>query len=249
MKKNISFLPDLISKLNPQPKTNSYYFGKDFYRFAGVEYDYDTYNPCHNGSDCCDNDYCRCGVIQNARVSSVDLDILINDLISHVPKKDLEKEEITTYCLDRIVRNSNLKDTGSWEVQVDGGYYGQEVRGASLDGNALNGFIKSLSNMVEMSDCDKVKNCLIDEYGFLLPELNSLTSANIQTVELKNVILPNRDYSRKIDKKYIDQYNDYKLPRAICIKENSKFRLIDGYHRILSAINQKFENVQIIVLS
>ena len=34
------------------------------------QYDYQEDRPCQHGSDCCDNDYCRCGVIENAHVTS-----------------------------------------------------------------------------------------------------------------------------------------------------------------------------------
>jgi hypothetical protein len=227
-------------------KNKDYYCSNPFaYYFSGVEYESDYEYPCQNGSDCCDNDYCRCGIVTNANVKSVDIDALISNLFT----KSKDTNVISQYCVDRLIRNSDLKDTASWEVSVSGGYYGQETNGCVPNQKIIDSLVKDFTEILNKKDYSKIKHCLKSEYGFLLSDLVNMKKLELKEVKTFDVELLNNNYSRKINRKFVDQYNNFILPRAVCVKIGKKFKVIDGYHRMLSAINQKLEKVSILVMS
>jgi len=87
------------------------------------------------------------------------------------------------------------------------------------------------------------------EYGYILPVFEHLHSLDIITVPLEMVKMNNESYMRKLNKEMVDQYNGYELPRAVCINEGDMYyRVIDGFHRMTSAYNQKLKEVSIIVM-
>ena len=233
--KQVKILEKILNDLDGKDRLSGYYF-------SGVDYDYESYRACENGSDCCDNDYCRCGVIQDARVTDIDFNRLIDGLIGK------SSEVIDCYCLDRVLRCLGLQDSNNWEVITGGGYYGEEIHGCLPNQKILDQLKKDLEAIIKLSDIDKIKFILQAEYGFILPELKDMNDAQVTTISFQDIKLPNLDYSRKINRLYVTQYNDYKLPRAICVKDGDKYRLIDGYHRVLAAENKKLDKFQIIVI-
>lgn len=197
-----------------------------------ITYDADYYNPCNDGSDCCDNDYCRCGVYRNVSVTEIDLREIINSFC------ELANNDIDKYCIDRLLTHSKIKENSSWEPRINGGYYGEE-----FDGFGLYKFIKDdlsidLTELFKLDDCNKIKFCLTKEYGYVLPQLNNLKNVKIEkNVSLDSIIKSNMNHVRKLNSKYIDQYKDYKLPAAVCTYYSNKFNLIDGYHRLIANKN------------
>lgn len=231
----LSYIDAVIGKLR-EPST---------FRYSSyVEYEYDTYRACQEGSDCCNNDYCRCGKIINTSVTSVNFNSLLEFL-----SKDYEEDVITTYCIDRILRVWELYDTSNWEVKVGGGYYGEEVYGVSLNQNVIDSICTSLKEIEPLSDIDKVKKCLQYEYGYVLPIIETAQTAKICTLKMEEIKLFNDTYSKKISKKSISYYELYDLPRAVCIKVGDKYQVVDGYHRALAAQTNGNKEITIIVLS
>lgn len=243
----------LSSDVQTYKKPKWGYESNKFKYMDGIEMEYDTHYKCHSGSDCCDNDYCRCGKIENARVESIDPELLIQSIITTAAgrtKKDSKEDSIIDlYCLNRLIYNSSLISPDSWEVNIVGGYYGEETNGYEpSDLNDVKALSKNLLEVSNMKNIDKIKFILKNEYGFLLSELEKFNTAVVKTVSTSNVILNNKDYSKKLDKLAVDKYKGYSLPRAICIKDGDKYKVIDGYHRMTSAIINNIEKIDIIVL-
>ncbi len=244
--KNLPLLEKLIKEFSDKGKKNkfSYLDSPSFaYYFSGIDSEYDTYHQCQNGSDCCRDDYCRCGTIENIRNITVDISALISGLVGN------SKEILNAYCVDRLIRASDLKDPSNWELNVERGYYGEETHGHSPNQLIIDNLISDFKLMLNMSDANKVKLCLKNEYGHVLPSLEKLTNAEICLVKTDDIELFNDHYVRKINKKFVDQYDDYEFPRAVCTLAGSKYRVIDGYHRMSSALNKNLKEVSIIVLS
>ena len=240
--KTVIKLP-LLERLVKDLSNRESYYGNRFRNyFAGVDYSYETDYPCQDGDDCCDNDYCRCGIIVDKRITEVDINTLIVNLIG-------SNDDIHAYCVDRFVRKSNLKETGYWELASTGGYYGEEIDGVYPNNSIVDQLILDFKALIMLNDADKIKDCLHNEYGHVLPELDKCNRVEIAEVPLDNIELFNQNHYRKLEKKYIDQYNDYKLPRAVCVNTGTKYRLIDGYHRMHSAVNMKMDKVKILILS
>jgi hypothetical protein len=204
-----------------------------------VEYDApSTYN--HDEYNC--NPYCRCGVIENPKVTEVCIDLIIHNFI-----KD-QKDIITNYCIDRVVRGSGMLDKESWDATVECGYYGEEVTDYNPSDCSITKICNNLAEMEYMEDIDRVKKLLTLEYGFLLPKIEKCKTAKIIEVSPDDIQLANDQYTRKLSEDKNDYYKDYDLPRAICTKSRDKYRVCDGYHRIISAKNNKKKTIQIIVL-
>lgn len=232
-KTNKTPLGSIIEKINDR-----YTFS-----YSAADYDYDTHYACKNGSDCCDNDYCRCGIIQNACVTKVNTDYIVKTLT-----EDVKDDIFLPYCIDRIIRTSKILDLSSWEVDVGGGYYGEEVNGVRLDASVINDLITSLTELENLSPVDKVKKLLEREYGYVLPRLEKLSDAKVVEVDLDSIKLFNDEYLRKISKDTVDFYKDYNLPRGVCVKAGKLYSVVDGYHRMLSAQKNKLKTIKIIEL-
>jgi hypothetical protein len=203
-----------------------------------VEYDYDYDGWCG-----CNDDYCHHHKINNAKVGEVNVDYIVEELSKGCSILD-------TYCIDRVLRGSKLPDTSSWEVSIVKGYYGEEVDGVELDGAVRKDIVDQLTELSGITDnADKVKKVLEFEYGYLLPKLQLLTTAKIVKVPLDSVQLFNQDYLRKVSKETVDYYQSYKLPRGVCVKEGDHYSLVDGYHRMFSALKYKLATITIIELS
>ncbi len=209
--------------------------------YGAAEIEYDSYYACEHGSDCCQHDYCRCGVIRNARVVSVDASAIVAKLT-----EDIEKDMLLCYCVDRVLRSSKALEMDSWEVNVTGGYYGEEVHGVKLDDKVHIDLIQSLQELESLTPTERVKKLLEWEYGYVLPRLADFQNVRLVQADLNDVKLFNNEYLRKISKEAVDFYKDYNLPRGVCVKEGTCYSLVDGYHRMLSAQKNKHERVLVV---
>lgn len=218
------------------------------WRYAdGVEYDYDHYRPCSNGSDCCDNDMCRCGIIKDAKVTSINPVKITAALTAGI------QNEVLAYCVDRVVVNSGILDVDNWEVSVSRGYYGEEIDGVGPVSSVTSSLVKELTKLLDEdneSPYKRIKIALEAEYGYLIPKLQNAEYA-VMVVEVSPSVIQmgNDDYMRKVSKKTLEFYAEYKLPRGVCINNGrDAFRLIDGYHRVTSALQNKLDTIKIISL-
>lgn len=206
------------------------------YSYYG-EYSYDR-------SDCVcrdDNtDYCRCTSIVSSEIESINFDGIVEDIT-----KD-KSFPIINYCIDRILRNNELYDTKNYEVDVSPGYYGQEVNGIQpKDMSVFDKSIAELKSLIGLSDLDKIKKVLELEYGYLLPQIKASTFFEIKKISPSDIIFPQTEYRKKIKAKDTDFYSEFKLMRAIV---DQQLHIIDGYHRITSALSKNLKTIEVIVL-
>lgn len=207
-----------------------------------TNFSYDTYYPCQNGSDCCDNDYCRCGKITGIS------DIKINYSKAIKSIYDVKKPNLVLqYCLDRILIINNFHDSDNWELKVEAGYYGQEVAGVSCNNSGI--ICDELKLLEVLSDIDKLKKVLELEYGYLLESIKAYNNFEIKSMDVSDIILSNENHYKKLNQQSVDYYKNYELPRAIVKLTHDKYTIIDGYHRVISALKNKINKIDVIVLS
>jgi len=200
------------------------------FQYDGVEYSYDTEYACQNGSDCCKDDYCRCGVIRDTHVTEINS----SQILEYIFKNESEENK---YCIERIL--SNLTDD-DFEVKTSGGYYGEEIDGVYLTNKDV---AENINKVMALSSLkEKVLFVLNLEYNFLLPELKKCDKWTIETVLLDQI---DSHYMARKTKKKIE--NNYKLPLGVCLRKDGRFRLIDGHHRIEKAVKDEREWVMIVV--
>jgi hypothetical protein len=190
-------------------------------------------------------DYCRCSKIVNAEVTSVDF----NSVFDYISKEldaycDVHSKDKTfiDYCLHRILAIEKIYDPSLWEVNIVGGYYGQETDGGAFANKEK--ILNHCQELIKLSPSDRIRYVLNLEYGYLLPELEKCDFAieKISTGYITNV---NNGY-HKIK---IGTYNSksYSLPIGIYLKNNERYRLIDGWHRYTDLVLiEKLDIVEII---
>lgn len=220
-------------------KTKKPYFEKTNLNYD-VEYDYER-SGCH-----CDayetGGYCRCTTIERAWVE----EIYISSVISKFYKKFCkEHSEINEYCFDRICHALRIYDKDLYEVEIGGGYYGEEVYGVYFDNEEQ--IFNACAILTELNnDIEKIKYVLNMEYGYFIDRVATATSAVIETVATNKIELPQKEYFIKLSKEVVEDYKDRKLPVAVCSKNEDKYVLIDGYHRWIA--NKDRDTVEIVVL-
>ncbi len=211
-----------------------------------LEIDYDEENNCEEEG--CDEDICRCGRIYNASVREVNL----KEIIDHIKNNCLDKKiikklnidvETLSYGIDRIVRHVKMYDKTLYDVEVENGYYGQEIGSVYFnDDEKLQNILK------EFIESDNPVEFLLNmEYGFVLPKLLN-SKWMIENVDINLIVAGRKEYEKQVkikDNPYNDKYNGVV---CVCYKDSGFYRIIDGYHRF-SAVksNIKSKNVYIIL--
>ena len=221
-----------------------------------LRYDYHNYTSCSE-SGCDEEGICRCSTIEDARVTSVNIPGMVNhiydnyfdDSISTKRNSTINSilggvsKEIDIYTIDRILRINKVYEPSNWEVQVCGGYYGQEIDDVILDDSIAKKIEDQLDKAFSIIDLsERVEYLLMLEYGKILPELEN-RQYSIETVERDSIIFGSDEHYRKVNTKNLEHYSDkvYNGIRGIALVKDDRFRLIDGYHRSSTSENMKIQ--------
>lgn len=224
---------------------------KDF-KYCGVDYDYDSETDCESHG--CDS-ICRCSTIINKEIKSVNVSELSEEIYDlYFPSDKSTKrhnkinsilygagKDLDIYCIDRILRVHKIWEDHNWDIQVMGGYYGEEIGDITMNTPVAKIVQKDIENVLSIEKSkDKIEYILNIEYGYILPELDNKSYEIIEVP--KNLIVFGSDgHYKKIQTQDIEHYNDknYSGIRGIVIKSGDKYRIIDGYHRIYATNNDK----------
>lgn len=216
---------------------NKYIFKRTNLSYV-VDYDYDR-SGCTCGAE---YGICRCTTITNTWINDVNVNEVVNELY-HRHSRD--NSYIDRYCFDRICRAFKVYDRSLYEVETGGGYYGEEVYGVYFEDEEK--IFDAYYELLELNTVlEKIQYCLKLEYGYLIDCVESATSADIIKVSPNDIRLPQREYFIKVDKNVIAEYKNIHLPIAVCMRDEDKYRLVDGYHRFVA--NKDREEIDIIVL-
>jgi hypothetical protein len=228
--------------------------------FWSVEYDYDSYYSCSD-SGCDDEGICRCCQITNAHVYNLDLEKIAKDIYSSVVdissvsgKREQKLNEIfyggktvDEYCIGRILSHYKLYNESNWEVEVSGSYYGDEIDGVSMCSSLFSKVESSVSKLMELTTLsDKIKFILSLEYGYLLDDLKDC-EFELVTISKKDIDLSssNKNHIDNVIKEKelngLSHYRNITLPKGVVRIVNGKYKIVDGYHRIIANKLEKFE--------
>lgn len=197
---------------------------KDYHYSVDVKYD--ESRSCSE-SGCDEEGICRCGKIHNARVEKIES--------SFVGEFDLDND-FDKYIFERIIRLLDRNGKLNWEVNVSGGYYGQEIESVHLLNEEV--VLDALSSLKSMtSDAEKLKWVLTEEYGHI-PDHYKFDKIEIVDVPAHLLI-------------YQKTYGGYRVnkDRPVCIvrQEGKKFRVIDGNHRVnFVKMDQRNKTIKVI---
>lgn len=205
-----------------------------------VDYDYDR-SACTCGAYT-RGDYCRCTTIEHAWIDNVNVNEVVRKLYETHSRTDSDIDE---YCFDRICYAFKIYDKDFYEVETCGGYYGEEVDGVYFENEEK--IFNAYYEMIALkTDIEKIKYCLKLEYHYLIGSVEDADYADIVNVSPNDVHLPQTEYFIKLENNVIEEYKNRAMPIAVCIRDGSKYRLIDGYHRFVA--NKDREKVDIVVL-
>lgn len=187
------------------------------------EIDYDIFRPCENGDDCCKNDICRCGKIQNIAIKFLYMEEVVDVFKTALLGEKHEWTDVENYCFGRLFTSLKLYEPNKYKVNVVDGYYGEELDSVvCIDG--WDEFEIEFKKMMELSDDDKIRFVLQKEYGYLLDVFKN-ASFELRLVNYSDIITP-RDLKRTEGDCY-----DFSSATAICKQIGDKYKIIDGHHR------------------
>ena len=221
-----------------------------------TNYDYDASRDC-SAHGCDEEGICRCETLENAHVVTVDIPSIVNEIYNSIFDSSLSSKrnsainsilggvskEIDIYTIDRILRINKAYEPTNWEVQVCGGYYGQEIDDVLLENSVAQKIENQINEALSIIDLTpRIEYLLMLEYGNILPALQNC-QYSIETVERDSIIFGSDEHYRKVNTKSLDHYSDknYNGIRGIALVKDDRYRLIDGYHRSSTSENIKIQ--------
>jgi hypothetical protein len=222
-----------------------------------ISYDYDTEYSCEE-SGCIEERICRCGYITNTYLNKVDISAIATNIYSEIFDKSLStkrhnainslwgiSEEIEKYTIDRILRLNKVWKPEFWQINVDGGYYGQEIDDIVLNDDIAQTINSQLEKAFDIDSLsERIEYLLELENGFLLDDLK-LKNYSVENINRNDIIFSNPEHYKRVLLDELEHYSDknYTGIRGIVKKDGDKWKVIDGYHRL-----SRTENSQIKVL-
>jgi len=178
-------------------------------------------------SDCtgeCEG-FCRRTTLENLRVLSVDFASIVKTICHDV-------SPVVRYCVDRILMAYKLYESDLWRIETVGGYYGEEIGDVTLSLDVVRLCDEAIAKVMAMKDDNERFVFVLElEYGYLLDILKGKNFV-LKDVRKSDLVFGQVDHYRKLEKRVIESYRHYKLPRGVCVAiDGGKYRVIDGYHR------------------
>jgi len=199
-------------------------------------------------SDCvCDedsNDYCRCQEVIGIEINP-DLDKLVKEILK---EHRLSLTEINNYCVERILVNLKYWKNSNWEFDASPDYYGETLDGVYFEKeDELEDAINKLKQM--SSDIEKIKFVLSMEY----PDIKFDAVDNCNTLDILELPIGEIENKKiKVPKWSLEAYKDWQGIIGVCLKENNRYRLVDGHHRYLATFDRHYQDgvpMRMIVIS
>jgi hypothetical protein len=233
-------------------------FKKD-YKYS-INYETEGNTDCKNHG-CDDEGICRCFRITNVVIRDIDVLYISNSIFSEIfntkstqYKRDNKlnqilygfNQEIDLYCIDRILRINKLWDPENWDPHWSSGYYGDEVDSIEISDVVYQKIYTDIDHILSLPNLkEKIEYILILEYGYLLEKIKT---RNYEVIEVnKSDIIFGQDFYRKKVDKELEYYTDnhFDLIKGVCLLDDGKWRVIDGYHRLLSSKKDKVKIISI----
>jgi len=252
-----------------------------------VEHDYDSFTDC-SSYGCSEEGICRCSTIENARVTEIPVawvqehkivelwaKVIYPILYEHPDTAPNKESRITLalsksdnwrqfiYSAGRIISHFlSLRKPDDFDVEVCGGYYGQEIEGVYLSDNIEFGLKSTMEGLLLDAECGDSNGAILRalkyEYDYLLDGWEDASFA-CGRMPLFAVHALNDKHLRKLNRKTVDEYkyifenegDAYSLSSRLAkasgttvkkvlesipiVLVDTNLRLVDGHHRYKAA--------------
>jgi uncharacterized phage protein (TIGR01671 family) len=139
----------------------------------------------------------------------------------------------------------HIRAGSNWEIEVGGGYYGQEIESFKLKEDIIGRLETDLESAFEITDLTKRIEFILNlENGWIIDEVKD-SKYELQEVDRDDIIFGNLEHYKRVQREDLDFYSDrnYKGIRGIVKKNGDKWKIIDGYHRISKSENRKVKDL------
>lgn len=218
-----------------------------------VSYDYDTIYSCEE-SGCNEEGICRCGYITNTYLYKVDISAIVTNIYSEIFDNSIStkrhhainslwgiSKDIEKYTIDRILRINKVWKPEFWNINVGGGYYGQEIDEVILNEDIVQKLNSQLERAFEIDNLNqRIEYLLQLENGFILEGIKD-KKYQVSVIDIDDVIFSNTEHQRRVIIEELEHYSDknYQGIRAVVQKDSDrKWKVIDGYHRLSKTENK-----------
>jgi hypothetical protein len=210
-------------------------FNKTYDYRSIMEYDYDYYMECKDGYGYCEPGCCKCGKVIDIVIKKLQY----TEIINKISKLSL----IDQYIIDRLLSYYDFSNVTNFTPIVSKGYCGEEFDAIQLNEPIKDILYKHLSNLISLSDINKILYVLNIEYDIPATSLQNYSNAIVKSIPINHIM-----FNPAFFNKY--EYNDYFLPRGICIQNKDlTYLIIDGHNRISQDIRHEKTEINIILLS
>ena len=163
------------------------------FQYNGVYVDYGYTYDCENYG-CDEEGICRCGTINNEHIDSVDVSLIVKRIYDEFFEQGKAAnrnnainevlygigKDIDIYTIDRILRSYKIWENENWDIEVDGGYYGQEAGNVTIKETIADKIDEELWTVFSLPSLkEKIEYLLNVEYGKVLPELSNCNYESI----------------------------------------------------------------------
>lgn len=218
-----------------------------------LEYDYDTNRYCSEHG-CDDEGICRCSSIENAKVIDIRIPSVVNEIYANYFDNTLSTKrnstintilggvtkEIDIYTIDRILRINKIWNPEFWNINVGGGYYGQEINEIFLTEDIVQILNTQLDKAFDIDNLtERIEYLLELENGFILDDIKG-KEYKVLIIDIDDIIFSNNEHHKRVIIEELEHYSDknYTGIRGIVQKDGVKWKVIDGYHRLSKTENK-----------
>lgn len=181
------------------------------------------------------------GVINNVQVLEIDF-LGVIEWIEY--KMGLSFDLIQRYCIDRVLTHYRLYQEQNWRIKTE---IDLNLDRAQIGGIYIRpDFAREIESRINTLDTWSTNGQLALIYKMeydIVPSAINKCNWEAKRID-KDQLEISEDGETDIDDELLSNYQGYNLPRGLCVKNNNKYKVIDGRYRC-RASNEK--RIQMIV--
>ena len=193
---------------------------KSLHYDVDVDYDVNTYN-------CECPDYCRCGVIENAKVQKICPSHAERWVSSFVKGNDLE--QLLAFMFFR-----HCLEPDNFYVSICQGYYGEEIVDVKMERGGYDK-IAHFNTLMASNDIRSILAMILTHhYGYVRPDVLDHKDWKLIEVSPKDIEVPKAG-AQQVSNVGYDYWDERRYPvwypGCVVIPDGDKLKIIDGFHR------------------